>query len=63
MKVIVKDKEGETIFESSEGIFVDIKLDDYDIYRMRSHDNSTIPNDIKSISIVRMKGAPSYKDD
>lgn len=63
MKVVVKDKEGKTVFESSEGEIVDILLDYYDVYRMRTHNGSMVANDIRSITITRMQGAPDYKEE
>ena len=63
MKVVVKNKEGKTIFESSEGEFVNIGVDGYDVCRARTHNGSTVFNSIRSISITRMQGAPSYKGD
>ena len=63
MKVVVKDKEGKTVFESSEGEIVDILLDHYDVYRMRTHNGSMVANDIRSITITRMQGAPDYKEE
>lgn len=58
MKVIVKDKDNQVLFETNKAAYCEIEEDSYDFSKLETSTGGRVMNDIKVLKTYRLINAP-----
>ena len=62
MKVLIKDKDGQVLFESDTVNYCEVIEDEYDYAKIETTTGNMVMNDIKIIKSYRLMNAPAVHE-